>query len=216
MLKYGFSSFSIKPLIETQVDHLDDLEREFIIKHDSISTGYNLREGGDRSQHSEETKVVISQRTKESIARNIDRYRSYDTSKGLPVHCIRVNIKGSEGVAVNNHPNCKRKSFTVRKYGSIENATSEMLKFYDSLDSPHVNAKAGSHLPSGVRKIKNGYAVQKIINKQLYYKAFTRSSEEENKQLALDYLSQLPQMIAQGCSSTTKCQSGERDVRLKI
>lgn len=199
---HGLDKFELKQLAEADNAQLDDLEVAYIKQYDSVANGYNQKSGGDRSSHSDETKQIIGIRTREGISKHIDNHRTYDSVKGLPMYCIRVNIKGSEGVAINDHPNCKRKSFTARKYGSLERAIEEMLKFYNNLQTHYVPPKSGDNLPKGIRKINNGYAVQKIISGKLHYKAFREADEEENLRSALAYLEQ----IMHGCSSTTKCR----------
>lgn len=133
MNKHGIDNFIIEVLEEMDDDLLDNAEMLYISEFDSIAHGYNLKLGGDRSSHCEETRQVISERTREGIAKNIDKFRKHDEAKGLPPHCVFVKIKGSDAVAINKHPKCKWKSFTVRKYGSIENARNELLNYLANL-----------------------------------------------------------------------------------
>lgn len=134
MIKYGRDNFYIEQLDEADDDLLDMFECFYIEAFESVTLGYNLKTGGDRHAHSEETKKVISIRTREGVHKHIRSYRTYaDLLEGLPPHCIRIHINGFEGVAVNNHPKCKRKSFTAKKYGSIEGAKLALLEFYATL-----------------------------------------------------------------------------------
>lgn len=134
MNKHGIENFKMVPIEEMDNDLLDDAETQYIEEFDSIANGYNLKSGGDRSSHCEETKKIISVQTRIGISRNIDNFRKHNEElDGLPMYCIFVKIKGSDAVAINNHPKCKRKSFTVRKYGSIENARAELLKYLETL-----------------------------------------------------------------------------------
>lgn len=59
--KYGKKNFNIE-LIVSALDQLtaDYLERFWITVYDSIENGYNIREGGSRGRHSEETKKKMS------------------------------------------------------------------------------------------------------------------------------------------------------------
>jgi hypothetical protein len=195
MNKYGIDTFSIEILEEVDDKLLNETEMIFIAEYDVVNNGYNLKEGGDSSCHSEETKRLISERTKEAIAKNIEKFRKYEIIRGLPLHCIRVNIKGSEGVAVNNHPLCKRNSFTVREYGTIESAKEALLEFYEELERngvPWTPPKKGDKLPRGIRSIKGGYAVQKIHKGKLFYRAFTKNDNpEDSRREAEEHLNQL-------------------------
>lgn len=133
MNAYGINNFYIETLEEMDNDLLNGIEMQYISKYNAVAQGYNLKLGGDNSPHCEETKKLISEKTREGISKHIDNYRKHEEVKGLPVHCVYVKIKGSDAVAINKHPQCKWKSFTVRKYGSIENAKIELLKHLESL-----------------------------------------------------------------------------------
>tara|TARA_R110002153_G_scaffold273997_3_gene446433 strand:- start:57230 stop:57988 length:759 start_codon:yes stop_codon:yes gene_type:complete len=181
MAKYGIEDFEIKELIVVDNMVLDDTEIEYIKKYDSIINGYNLREGGGHGFHSKETKNIIAVNTKTGMHKNISVIKKYDSVKNLPPYIIRVNIKNSEGVAINNHPLCKRKSFTVRKYVTIENAIEACLIHLKNLEDRgkvQLQPKKGG-LEIGLRVLKNGYAVQKIHNKKLYYKSFTQGNGQD-------------------------------------
>jgi len=59
--KHGRNNFYIKSLYSCNNQfEADCLEQYFIKKFDSIKTGYNIREGGSRGKHSEETKLKMS------------------------------------------------------------------------------------------------------------------------------------------------------------
>jgi group I intron endonuclease len=194
MNKYGIEKFRIDTLEEVDDAFLNILEAEYIKKYKSVECGYNLREGGDASPHCEETKQKISVATKAGVEANIANHKKYTCVKDMPMYCIRVCIKGSEGVAINNHPLCKRKSFTVRKYGSIDAAKAAAIAFLEQLErgSATYNSKRRSDLPRGLRQIKGGYAVQKIIGGKLHYKAFTKcENDEDNLENARRHLMEL-------------------------
>lgn len=195
MLKHGYDKFIIEIIEECDNDDLDSTEIMYIAEFDVVKNGYNLKEGGDSSHHSEETKKIIGERTRQAMERNISKFKTYEIVKDLPMYCVRVNIKGSEGVAINRHPLCKRKSFTIKEYGSMENAKEELRKFLAELEingKPYVVPKVGQNLRKGIRAIKGGYAVQKIHKKVLHYKSFTRAvSDDENRRLAELHLDQL-------------------------
>ena len=126
---------------------------------------------------------------------NIDKFRTYEIVKGMPMYCVRVVIKGSEGVAINEHEHCKFKSFTIRAYGTEAAAKAACITFLAELEKTKIKyepPKAGVDLPKGLRKINNGYAVQKIHEKKLYYRAFTQyGSDEANLHAAQKHLNNL-------------------------
>jgi group I intron endonuclease len=61
MRKHGIDSFTFEVLVSTSTqEDLDKFEIEFIEKYNSIKTGYNVKEGGSRGKHSDETKAKMS------------------------------------------------------------------------------------------------------------------------------------------------------------
>lgn len=135
MNAHGIENFYMEEWENTTVDKLDDAETDTIELFDSVKKGYNLKPGGDRSTHCEETRKLISVRTREGIRTHIDQHRSHDVVKGMPMYCIFVVIKGSDAVAINRHPKCSRKSFTVRKYGSMDAAKTALLAYLTELEA---------------------------------------------------------------------------------
>jgi group I intron endonuclease len=141
MNKYGFENFSIEMLEEIDDDLLNETEPVYIEEVDSIKNGYNLQSGGDRPSHSADTRQIISERTKTGITNNITSYRKHnDDLNGLPKFCIYFNRnrkgrKGEQGVALNKHPLCKFKQFTINKYGNMEAAKDALIKFIADLEA---------------------------------------------------------------------------------
>jgi len=131
---HGIDNFHITILEEIENSLLNVAEEELITLYNTIADGYNLKTGGDRSHHCDETKKVISERTKIGITNSIDHYRIHEECKGLPKHCIFVKNSKFTAVAINNHPKCQRKSFSVGKYGSLENAKTALLAYLDELN----------------------------------------------------------------------------------
>lgn len=195
MAKHGIDSFQISIVEEVNDDILGNTEVMYIAAFDSVQNGYNLREGGGNGRHSQETIEKIRIRTKEYLLKNLDKIRTFDIVKGMPPHCVRIVVKGSEGVAINNHPLCKKKCFTIRKYGSIDAAKDACREFLINLEAAGIfreRPKIGANLPKGLRKIKDGYAVQKIHEKKLYYKSFTQhGSDQLNLDAANQHLNKL-------------------------
>ena len=63
--KHGVDNFKFELICISFDENLDELEKYYIKKLNSLApNGYNLREGGNSSRHSEETKLKISQSLK--------------------------------------------------------------------------------------------------------------------------------------------------------
>jgi group I intron endonuclease len=195
MNKYGIDNYTIEALEEIDDKLLNNVEIMYIAKFDAIQNGYNLKEGGSNGAHSEETRRIIGERTRAAMLANIDKFRTYEIVMGMPVYCVRVVIKGSEGIAINEHKYCKFKSFTIRTYGTEAAAKAACTTFLAELERTKIMyepPKAGVDLPKGLRKINNGYAVQKIHKKKLYYQSFTQyGSDEANLHAAQKHLNKL-------------------------
>jgi len=133
--KHGVENFKITEITRAPLDDLDALEIFWISEKNSLSpNGYNLKTGGDRSSHCEETKKLIAQHSVINNARIIDKLRKNDEVKGLPVHCIYIKNTRGGAVAINKHPLCSRKTFTAKKYGDLDAAKEAMLKFLAELE----------------------------------------------------------------------------------
>jgi group I intron endonuclease len=131
MYAHGIENFSIE-LLETcnTQDELNESEVYFILAFDTIKNGYNIKEGGDSGRHSEETKQVISQKTKEGIEKHIDNYRTNDEVKGMPKHI--VFDKQKQALAVYKHPKLPYKSFSLKRYGSWENVRTVVREYLNT------------------------------------------------------------------------------------
>lgn len=129
MAKYGIDNFRITIVTEIEDDDhirfwLDCAETAYIRRYDSIKNGYNLRAGGNSSNHADETKKIISQRTREGInEKTIDNFRKNEQSMGAPKHIVYVKGPRFEGYRIHKHPLCKGyPTFTIKKYGSLPGA----------------------------------------------------------------------------------------------
>lgn len=130
--KYDLKNFKIEILdTEDDIAILKKLETEYIKQLDTIKNGYNIQDGGEHQSHSEKTKKIIGVRTSIGMHKNINIFRKNENVKDLPPRCIW--IKQNQGFAINRHPNCKYKLFTIKKYGSEELAKEALLKFYNNL-----------------------------------------------------------------------------------
>lgn len=188
--KYGIDNFIRHEVIECENSELDYYEIKFIAKYNTCAPfGYNLTGGGGGTYHaSAETrqKMSESQRSDES------------PSKGLPAHIIYVNSGKSQGFAINHHKRCDSKFFTIKKYGSIEDAKHAVLRFYDELQNNPTftyakEPKKGDDLPKGISMRKNGYVVEIMIKKikHIQYFIHPKYSMNENLQMATACLTDL-------------------------
>jgi hypothetical protein len=136
MANIGIDKFEINELEELTVDKLNDREQYWIAEKNCIyPLGYNLQEGGSHVSHNETTRKLIAQHSVINNARIIDKLRSNEVVKGLPVHCIYVKRARGDGVAINKHPLCSRKTFFIKTYGGLDNAIAAMTEFLKQLES---------------------------------------------------------------------------------
>lgn len=204
MNKYGHDNFIIQELLELDDSMLDMLECGFIWLYDSVIAGYNLKSGGDRSCHSDETKLLLKYKNSEHMKTTYVKFRKHEEINDLPMYCIYIHKKDrshdTAGVAIYKHPKCPtRKEFTEFKYGTMEDAKLALLDYLEKLENNTIpvekSTKKGNSLPKGVRKIKKGYFVDKTINGRTYQKAFSKcETDDENKKNAIDYLESLQKL----------------------
>ena len=138
MAKYGVDKFSITQLIEKECtqDELNDIEDEYILKHDAIVNGYNIKRGGANQVYTEETKKFISQRTREAHAKS-EYYKKKRTTKlkDLPQYCGYEKRKcGNEYLRIGRHPKCANKSFAVNEYESLDAAIKAVREHLQKLE----------------------------------------------------------------------------------
>ena len=138
MAKYGLDNFTIEYLIKVEDNSLlNDLEEKYIKEYNSIQNGFNIRSGGNRTEHSEETKSFISERTKEAfnkieVVKNLRKH--HDKLEGLPPKCTYGFNNKQECYRIRRHPLCKDKSFYIKKYGSIEECKKAIMEFMKNLE----------------------------------------------------------------------------------
>lgn len=108
----------------------------------------------------------MSETAKRNAPGLIDKYRREET-KGLPMYIVFHNKDGKQGFAINGHPQCKYKSFTTNKHGSVEECKNAACEFLANLIATgemyeHVK-KADAALPMGLTKFRTGYKVRRKI-----------------------------------------------------
>jgi hypothetical protein len=131
MYAHGMENFFMDVISTCKTkDDLNNDEVYYIGALDTIKNGYNIKEGGDSGSHSEETKQLISQKTKEGITNNIDNYREHDEVKGMPKHVVYVKQKIA--LAVYRHPTIPYKSFSLNRYGNWDNVRAAVLEYMNT------------------------------------------------------------------------------------
>jgi len=155
MLVHGFDKFTISKLSTVTIEELDQTEINFIKQLNTLApNGYNLTTGGERFDHTDETKNRISTKIKEHMLSNIDKYRQLEETKGMPLYCAYKNINGYEAYYVNNHPLCNKKYFSVFKYGSKQAARDACEQFLIELNSTGTYTRTGT-IKTPVKCLRN-------------------------------------------------------------
>jgi group I intron endonuclease len=84
--KYGKDCFIIEPLWTSETCHqqeLDHKEMKMIEEHNTLNpNGYNLTKGGMGGRHSDETKILISEKSKQAWDLNGEQYRKERRERG--------------------------------------------------------------------------------------------------------------------------------------
>lgn len=197
MNKHGIENFEIEVIEDGIEDRkkLDDIEKYYIADFDSVENGYNLKSGGDSSNHSEETKALLKVINAENMQTTFTQFRKHDILDDLPIHCIHIKKPNTEGVAINKHPLCDHKQFTVRKYKTMDNAKAALKDYLANLEATGIpkakQLKKDPTLPKGVNKIKNSYFVDKTVKGKSYRRSFSDLTDAENKEAAIAYVNSL-------------------------
>ena len=99
--KYGWDNFTHEVLYTNlNKEAADKLEKELIIKYDSIKNGYNLKEGGSRGDLSQESLLKMSKSLKRGYLEHPERREK-----------IRQKLKGRKGTKEES----RKKSLSNRK-----------------------------------------------------------------------------------------------------
>ena len=84
--KYGKDCFSVEPLWTSEncdQQELDNKEMELIEEHNTLNpNGYNLTKGGMGGRHSDETKLLISEKSKQAWNLKGEQYRRERKERG--------------------------------------------------------------------------------------------------------------------------------------
>lgn len=157
--KYGEKSFKVEKILDCDSkEEMDEKEKEYITKYDSLHTsgkGYNLCGGGANGKDSEETKLKKSQskigikqkpehtemcRKSQLGNRRDAKKRTYEEDNNLPKYLIAKRKQGNiVGYCIDNFPigvNSKKYlsfQFFIGKYGSKDLALKAAMKKLEEL-----------------------------------------------------------------------------------
>lgn len=192
--EYGVDDFTTEILITCDDNELDDYEIYFIEFYNTLSpNGYNLTTGGcGKKKLSEETKLLISERTKKAMQEKFVNRRIFkDELKELPIYVSFRQRNNMRGYRILNHPLCKAKEF-ISDTESLESLKEKTLKFLEELETKNIpyesnkKAKANKGLEKGVRERRNGNYMGEVIYKNIRYRSplFNNDIPEINLQKA--------------------------------
>lgn len=175
MNKYGINNFSFNVIEECDCDVLDDRERYWIKKLNTLEPyGYNISNGGKKlfgennpfygKQHTEETKNIISEKNTGRKATDEERKMRSQTNKGCKNpfygkrHSDETKSKIKEGnIANGNYEKAsERMKLQNPNDGTLFSKTTIMLnEKFDILDVFESAKKAGEYIKShGLSKAK--------------------------------------------------------------
>lgn len=141
MAKYGVNTFRIEVLEEISDELLNDTEAKYIAQYKCVENGYNIREGGNRTEHSVETCDLISKNTKEAFndINIVKKMRKYNEKlDDLPPKCTYGKSNGRDCYRIRRHATIKDKCFYVKSYNSEEECKSALIDYIKSYD-PKIN-----------------------------------------------------------------------------
>jgi group I intron endonuclease len=107
--KYGHKEFKVVLLEKVDILIIDEREIYWIKELNTLTpNGYNLTTGGsERHRLSEESKKILSEKTKGVIKRKDCK---------LPIYLYECNEKNSRGYRITGHPFLKGKRFSSKKF----------------------------------------------------------------------------------------------------
>ena len=93
--KYGEDSFTVEDLLECEIDELDQHEREYVNKYNSLApNGYNLMTGGGNGRkHAKSTRERMSKTRTGKTHKEITKKRIGDANRGL-----KVSMEGKKNI----------------------------------------------------------------------------------------------------------------------
>ena len=211
MSTYGIENFEIDMIEEISNDQLNAVEAKYISEHNSVDNGLNMRRGfSGTNTVSEETKKTISERTRIAF-KNLEiikKMRKHQILDGLPFKCGYHKNNSQEGIRVRRHQLCDDKLFEFKNYRSVDECKQDVIKFITDLEATGIKYigghKKNSKLPKGMRRVENGYRIQKTFNKKRHTKSYHDKDKNDEAKFseAFKFLNDLlqknniPQLVA--------------------
>jgi len=193
--KYGLHAFSLECVDTCTHDELDTKEQFYIKSFNTMKPdGYNIKEGGSSSKHTNETKDKIKQTLqgrKKSVTmrENLSKTKKAAIGSVVPQYVVHVR-RNSEiiGYRVVNHPkqNGTEKRFTSTMM-TLDEKLQRAIQYIQFLNTTEVNIqKQARTLPKHLQIYKHGYMVKyNDIRKYFLSKQKTNAELYEN---ALEFL----------------------------
>lgn len=186
--KYKPENFFQAVLLICNDNMLDEYEAKFINMYFSTDPkfGYNIKEGGSSSKHSESTKIKISNSLKGRVVKESTKKKLSLTkkqNKSLPMYIIEYkNNQKVIGYRVCNHPMGSERKFTDMSLTLEEKYQKALdhLNYLNDLKVPKVPIKPKTHdLPKYFQRYKDGFCVKVPGSKTKYFVANSMSQEEK-------------------------------------
>ena len=166
ILKYGIDNFEKEILFmgECTTEFLNDLEKYYISKYDSVINGLNLQFGGNNGLHSEETKLKMS-KSALRLCEDKDYTKKRNSSWIGRKHkesSKRKMSKSRKGKKLNSEWVDNIKQALLRRGGKLI-FNSETGIYYNSVREA---SDSCNYAPSSLRNMLNGYKKNKtsLIN----------------------------------------------------
>ena len=160
--KYGIENFKFQIICICFDEDCDKYEMEYIKKYNSLSpNGYNLREGGKNSHHSDETKKKIGLKSKEYRNNEVIKIEYSKKFKGKKMNedvKKRMYSTMTEENKINKNKNLLKGSQKCKKKINQYTKDNIFIKSFDSI------TEASSELNIDASKIG------KVCNNIKYYK----------------------------------------------
>ena len=204
MYELGIDNFYMDPneVEEWDNETLNILEPLYIEMFDCIENGYNQQVGGHNAPHSGETIAHLKVVNPKNMKTTFVQFRKHEELDDIEdMHIVYIKREGAlGGLAINKHPLCNRKEFSLETYGTMDAAKTALIEYLEMIKArgtpDPVFVKKDPTLLEGIQtRGKKSFVIEKTINKVYYYETFSKKSKEENRQDAINYVNSLPAKI---------------------
>lgn len=183
IVELGIDTFRIQELETVAIDQLDEREKYYIQRYNSIApNGFNLQTGGMKGTKHNESTIQLITKTKLSV---LDDNR-HDILEGMPprVSYGENPAKGGKWFLIQQHPLCKYKQFLFDDYGGLEGAKRATIEFLHNLEKAgvqYVTPKTDPILKDfpGLKTTKKGVRLEKYDGGLLFRAGFEANISED-------------------------------------